>query len=167
MAEERLLAIKPHNTHSITCYSKRGFLKWAEVIPNLVTKVGAIWLLDNAFGPGFHKDWRAGLTESGSISSDDTMVTKGWIEFTKTTHANRPMLSFSATDPQTAAQTYVSAKAGFVVHKAGEITGSFMVDDPLIGGRNGLLYGVTLFDNAHPVVQGDSLYLIITLGSLV
>jgi hypothetical protein len=167
MAEERLLAVKPYNTHSITCYSKRGFLKWAEVIPNLVTKEGAIWLLDNAFGPGFQKDWKAGLTESGTISSDDTMVTKGWNEFTGTTHANRPALYFEATEPKTAAQTYVSAKAGFVVHKAGDITGSFMVDDPAIGGRAGLLYGVTLFDNTHNVVQGDSLYLIITLGSTV
>jgi hypothetical protein len=167
MAEERLLAVSPHNTHSIECYSKRGFLKWAEMIPNLVTKEGAIWLLDNAFGSGLHKDWRAGLTESGTISSGDTMITKGWNEFTKTTHAARPNLYFGATEPQTAAETYVSAKAGFVVHKAGEITGSFMVDDPLIGGRAGLLYGVTLFDNAHQVVQGDSLYLIITLGSTV
>jgi hypothetical protein len=167
MAEERLLAIKPYNTHSITCYSKRGFLKWGELVPNLVTAEGAIWLLDNAFGVGIQRDWRAGLTGSGTISSGDTMITKGWNEFTGTTHANRPSLYFSATSPKTAAETYVSDKAGFVVHKAGEITGSFMVDDPLIGGRIGLLYGVTLFDNAHPVVQGDSLYLIITLGSTV
>ena len=167
MEQERILAVRPHNTHSIECYSKRGFLKWGEVIPNLVTKGGAIWLLDNAFGAGMHRDWRAGLVESGDISSDDTMVTKGWIEFTKTTHAARPNLYFGATEPQTAAETYVSAKAGFVVHKEGTITGSFMVDDPLMGGRAGLLYGVTLFDNPHQVVQGDSLYLIITLGSTV
>jgi hypothetical protein len=167
MAEERLLAVKPYNTHSITCYSKRGFLKWGEVIPNLVTEEGAVWLLDNAFGGAFHKDWKAGLTETGTISSGDTMISKGWTEFTKTTHAARPNLYFSATEPQTAAETFVSAKAGFVIHKAGDITGSFMVDDPLIGGRTGLLYGVTLFDNPHPVVQGDSLYLIITLGSQV
>jgi hypothetical protein len=167
MAEERLLAIEPYNTHSIECYSKRGFLKWAEMIPNLVTEEGAIWLLDNAFGPGLHREWNAGLVESGPISTKDTMISHGWIEFTKTTHANRPKLEFTATDPQTAKETYVSAKAGFVVHKAGNITGSFMVDSPLIGGHMGTLYGVTNFANPHSVVQGDSLYLIITLGSKV
>jgi hypothetical protein len=167
MAEEKLLAIEHHNTHSITCYSKRGFLKWGEVIPNLVTEEGAIWLLDNAFGAGFHKDWRAGLVDSGAITTKDTMINKDWIEFTKTTHAARPNLYFSDSDPKTAQDTYTSAKAGFVVHKAGTISGSFMVDDPLIGGKAGLLYGVTLFDNVHQVVQGDALYLIINLGSRV
>jgi hypothetical protein len=167
MAEKRLLAIKPHNTHSITCYSKRGFLKWGEVVPNLVTKEGAIWLLGNAFGSDIQRDWKAGLVQSGDISSDDTMISHKWSEFVKTTHAARPNLYFEATDPQTSAETYVSAKAGFVVHKAGDISGSFMVDDPLMGGHSGLLYGVTLFDNSHPVVQGDSLYIVITLGSTV
>ena len=165
MEQERLLAIEPHNTHSIECYSKRGFLKWGEVIPNLVTKEGAIWLLSNAFGAGMQRDWRAGLVESGAISSDDTMISHKWSEFVKTTHAARPNLYFGATEPQTAAETYVSAKAGFVVHQAGDITGSFMVDNSLMGGHMGLLYGVTNFDNPHQVVAGDSLYLIITLGS--
>ena len=167
MAEERLLAIKPYNTHSIECYSKRGFLKWAEMMPNLVTENGAMWLLDNAFGSGLHKEWRAGLVESGTISSEDTMTESEWNEFTKTTHAARPLLDFTVHNPKTATETYVSGKAGFVVLRAGTVTGSFMVDDPMMGGRMGLLYGVTLFDNEHPVVQGDSLYIVITLGSTV
>jgi hypothetical protein len=135
------------------------------MVPNLVTNEGAMWLLNNAFGSATQKDWRAGLLESGHISHEDTMITHGWNEFVKTTHAARPNLYFTATDPQTALETYVSAKAGFIVHKAGDISGSFMVDDPLMGGRSGMLYGVTQFNNSHAVVQGDSLYLIITLGT--
>ena len=167
MEQERLLAIEPHNTHSITCYSKRGFLKWGEVIPNLVTEEGAIWLLNSAFGSGLHKEWNAGLSQSGPISAKDTMIKHDWVEFTKTTHAKRPKLVFTATDPQTAAEAYVSAKAGFLVLKEGTIMGSFMVDNDSMGGNTGMLYGITNFANPHPVVAGDSLYLIITLGSKV
>jgi hypothetical protein len=95
------------------------------------------------------------------------MISHGWNEFTKTTHANRPKLVFTATDPQTAEETYVSAKAGFVVFKEGTISGSFMVDNALIGGHMGMLYGVTNFANPHQVVDGDSLYLVIKLGSRI
>ena len=165
MAQEAILELEPYNTHTIECYSEGGFFKWSEMVPNLVTDEGAIWILDNAFGSGMQRDWRAGLVESGTISHEDTMIKHSWSEFVKTTHAARPNLYFGATEPQTAAKTYVSAKAGFVVHQAGDITGSFMVDNSLMGGHMGMLYGITLFDNSHAVVQGDSLYLVITLGS--
>jgi hypothetical protein len=165
MEEDTILGLKPHNTHSVECYSKDGVLKWSEEIPNLVTEEGAVWLLDNAFGPGLHREWRAGLVESGTISTQDTMVTHNWVEFTKTTHASRPSLSFNESDPKTAHKTYTSEKAGFIMHKEGHITGTFMVDDPLMGGRMGLLYGVTHFTDIQTVVPGDSIYLIINLGS--
>ena len=169
MVEERLSeSVKPSNHHMIEAYSKRGFLKWAETIPNLVTKEGAIWLLDQSFGIPLPQAWHCGLTRSGGISSNDTMSSHGWVEFVGTTHERRPLLEFKPHDPKTAPQTYTTTKsAQFVIHEAGPIDGSFMVSDDEIGGNKGLLYGITKFNNTHNVVQGDSVYITIILGSQV
>ena len=160
--------IKPNNLHIVDCYSSKGFLKWTEAIPNMVTEEGAIWLLDTAFGPGEQQDWFCGLVESGQIANDDTMFHHNWVEFTGTTHQYRPGLTFTDHNPKTAATTYSTEKsAQFVIHEAGKVTGSFMTTDDSIGGSIGLLYGVTLFQEIHKVVQGDSIYITIILGSKV
>jgi len=169
MEDQRLSeSVTPSNHHIVDCYSKRGFLKWTEMLPNLVTESGAIWLLDAAFGEGEQKDWFCGLTQAGAISAQDTMKINEWEEYTGTTHQWRPPLNFIPHSPKRAAQTYTSDKsAQFVIHEAGTITGSFMVDDDTIGGDNGLLYGITLFNNSHSVVQGDSIYITVILGSKI
>ena len=169
MEDQRLSeSVTPSNHHIVDCYSNRGFLKWTEMLPNLVTEEGAIWLLDAAFGDGEQKDWFCGLTQSGTISPLDTMASHSWEEYIGTTHQWRPPLNFIPHDPKTAAQTYTSAKSSqFVIHEAGMITGSFMVSENTIGWNQGLLYGITLFNNAHSVVQGDSIYITVILGSKI
>ena len=139
--------IRLSNTHLVQCFDSDGQLKWSEKVPNLVTDVGAIWLLDSGFGTPVGHDWFCGLTQSGTISSNDTMGSRNWEEFTGTTHNNRPLLEFSEHEPKTREETYESSKAQFVVHQAGTISGTFMTTDTVIGGTLGLLYGVTLFPN--------------------
>ena len=169
MEEQRLpQQIEPSNHHIVNCYSNRGFLKWTEMLPNLVTEEGAIWLLDTAFGVGEQKDWFCGLTQAGVISAQDTMKINEWEEYTGTTHQWRPPLNFVPHATHSAAQTYTSDKsAQFIIHEAGTITGSFMVDNNTIGGNSGLLYGITLFNQSHKVIQGDSLHITVILGSKV
>ncbi len=157
--------IRLSNTHLVQCFDSNGQLKWSEKVPNLVTDEGAIWLLDSGFGTPVGQDWFCGLTQSGAISANDTMNSQNWVEFTGTTHNNRPLLEFSEHEPKTRAETYESEKAQFVVHQAGTISGTFMTTDTVIGGTLGLLYGVTLFPSPQPVVQGDAVYVVIILGS--
>jgi hypothetical protein len=151
-----------HGVYTAKCFGADGNLKWEETFDNIITDVGANFLLTQAFGTAINSTYFLGLTAATpTCVVGSTMVTKaGWTEATgwSTPAANaRQPVTWGAASARARAITAVSFTASgavtvggcFIVTSAGAVATN--------GDTNGTLYSVGAFSSNKSLVLNDTL----------
>lgn len=137
------------------CYDAKGNLKWEDTFDNLVTDVGARFLLDTAFGGSANSTYFLGLTAATPTPNNaDTMASHGgWTEATgwSAPASNaRPAITWSAAASRAKA---ISAAASFTASGALTAGGCFIVTGSgavtTNGSTAGTLYSVGAFSGGN------------------
>ena len=140
------------------CFDADGNLKWEDTFDNLVTDVGARFLLDTAFGGSANSTYFLGLTTGAPTPAvGDTMGTHGgWAEATgwSTPASNaRATITWSAAATRTKA---ISSAASFTASGAVTAGGCFIVTGSgavaTNGSTAGTLYSVGAFSGGNKVL---------------
>ena len=144
------------NEYRLTCTTPQGFVRWHEVIFNLVVDEGLNDALDKHLkGVGYTASWFVGLTSgSPTIDPTDTMTAHpGWTEITDYDEATRPALVLGAVANQSVDS--IASPALFTMNANVTAGGAFIVFDNAKAGTDGPLYGVAPFSADRLVVAGD------------
>lgn len=140
------------------CRDANGVLRWAEAVPNLVTREGCTGLIDAWLnGSGYTAAWYLLLTSSGTPADTDTLASHtGWTELAPYS-GNRPAITWGTTvgGSNTAATITFAITATAIVGGAGCCT--------VASGTGGLLYNVAQFSVPRAVVSGETLSVTPTL----
>jgi hypothetical protein len=147
-----------HGWYDVKCYDEQGNLKWQDKAPNVVTTVGANFLLDTFFGGvAIPSTLWMGLVLSSSpvFSTADTMASHaGWAESTLYT-APRGLPTWNAA----AAKSKAANAVTFSILSSGVVSGAFLVStssNP--GSTTGNLYSAGAFTGGNKITSsGDSL----------
>jgi hypothetical protein len=148
---------KVHGVYTVECHDKNGNLKWKETFDNLVTDVGARFLLDTAFGGSANSTYFLGLTTgTPTVNNADTMTSKGWTEATgwSTPSSNaRATITWSAASGRAKA---IASAASFTASGALTVGGCFIVTGSgavaTNGSTAGTLYSVGAFSGGNKVL---------------
>jgi hypothetical protein len=143
--------------YTAKCYDDKGNLKWEDTFDNLVTDIGARFLLDTAFGGTANSTYFLGLTTgTPTVNNADTMASKGWTEATgwSTPASNaRVAVTWSAAASRSKA---ISAAASFTASGALTAGGCFIVTGSgavaTNGSTAGTLYSVGAFSGGNKVL---------------
>ena len=144
-----------HGKYIAKCYDAKGNLKWEDEFDNLVTDVGARFLLDTAFGGSANSIYFLGLTAATPTPANaDTMVSHGgWTEATgwSTPASNaRATITWSAAASRAKA---ISSAASFTASGALTVGGCFIVTGSgavaTNGNTGGTLYSVGAFSGGN------------------
>ena len=169
-----------HGRYDVRCYGKCGkmTLKWADGIDNVVTDVGANYLLDHGFGGAQNTTYYLGLISSVGYTGipvvGDTMSSHAsgghvWVEagngsnyplWSTPTSDARATIAWSAAASRSKA---ISSAASFVIAgTGGTVKGCFIVTGTgavaTNNDTNGTLYSAGVFTGGDKVVSvGDTL----------
>lgn len=152
-----------HGVYITKCFDKDGNIKWEDKFDNLVTDVGARFLLDTVFGGSANSTYFLGLTTGNpTVNNADTMASKAWTEATgwssPATNA-RAAVTWSAAASRSKA---IASAASFTASGALTVGGCFIVTGPgavaTNGSTAGTLYSVGAFSGGNKVLaSGDTL----------
>lgn len=150
------------STYDVACYRDNKIV-WTESSPNLVVNEGLAYVMGTSFGDVDQIEWRCGLVLQGTPTPEDTMQSHPyWTEFTGTYIAVRPPCEFVIDSDPT---KYISSSSQFMIQVSSQIAGAFMTSEPDSTSTNGTLYGVSNFEQVRQVVNGDALFVTITVGA--
>jgi hypothetical protein len=146
-----------HGVYKAQCFNEKGELKWEEDFDNLVTDVGARFLLDTTFGGSANSTYFLGLTTgTPTVNNADTMASKAWTEATgwSTPASNaRATITWSAASARTKA---IASAASFTASGALTVGGCFIVTGSgavaTNGNTSGTLYSVGAFSGGNKVL---------------
>jgi hypothetical protein len=152
-----------HGVYDFKCYDAEGNLKWEESIDNLVTDVGARFLLDTTFGGAANSTYFLGLMTATNVPANaDTMLSHvGWTEATgwsvPATNARAP-ITWNAAATRSKA---ITAAASFTASGATTIGGAFIVTGSGAVATNastaGTLYSAAAFGANKSLALNDIL----------
>jgi hypothetical protein len=152
-----------HGTYEVKCMDKDGNVKWVEKFDNLVTDIGARFLLDTAFGGTANSTYFLGLTTgTPTVNNADTMASKAWTEATGwSTPASNARVAVTWNAASARAKAIASA-ASFTASGALTVGGCFIVTGAgavaTNGSTAGTLYSVGAFSGGNKVLAlNDSL----------
>lgn len=125
---------------------------------NLVTDVGARWLINHAFtAPAASLTWAVGLKGTGTPNNADTMsVHATWTEVTDYTQTTRPALVIPAPTSGRSG-TNSASKATIIANAAVSVYGFFVCTSNVKGGTAGTLYSVVDYASAQALTSGQVL----------
>jgi hypothetical protein len=161
-----------HGKFIAKCYDKNGNLKWEDTINNVVTDVGANFLLDGAFGAAQNTKFYLGLISSvgytGIPIAADTMASHATTDHVWVEAGNGSNYPTWSTPASNARQTIVWAAANarakalnaalsFVMDHDGTVEGCFVVTGSAAVTTNantsGTLYSAGVFSGGAKVLQ--------------
>lgn len=169
---EDTCVVRAIGIYTLSCIDNLGNTKWEDTIDNVVTDVGANFMLDTFLGGSQNTTYFLGLISSvgwSSVAASDTMAAhSGWNEAGDAT--NLPQWSTPASNAR-AAVTWssassrskaLSATANFTISAAGTVQGCFIVTGSGAVATHdstaGILYSAGAFSGgAKAVGVGDTL----------
>jgi hypothetical protein len=150
-----------HGVYTAQCYNKEGELIWEDTFENLVTDIGARFLLDGAFGAAQNSTFFLGLTTgSPTPANGDTMATHGgWTEATGwSTPASSARATITWSSASSRAKAIASA-ASFTASGALTVGGCFIVTGSGAVATNantsGTLYSVGAFSGGNKTLAAS------------
>lgn len=152
-----------HGSYEVKCLDEHGNEKWTDKFDNLVTDIGARFLLDTTFGGSENSTYFLGLTTGNpTVANANTMASKAWTEATgwSTPVSNaRVAVTWSAASGRTKS---ITSAASFTASGALTVGGCFIVTGSgavaTNGSTAGTLYSVGAFSGGNKVLAlGDSL----------
>jgi hypothetical protein len=161
------LDVRPETHYEIECW-RDGTLLWVERFHNLVTSWGRDLLLDALFVSGHALPvWYVGLVKADGFtaySATDTSASHaGWVESPDYGQPTRPVCTFGT--PAGGSVSNALAKAVFTMNAITQIRGAFLIDNSVIEGVTGVLYGVGDFSVVRNVIMGDTINVTVTLSA--
>ena len=152
-----------NGVYDFKCFDSEGNLKWEEKVDNLITDVGARFLLDTTFGGSANSTYFLGLMTATNVPANgDTMVSHaGWTEATgwSVPASNaRATITWSAATSRSKA---ITAPASFTASGAVTLGGAFIVTGTGALATNastaGTLYSAAAFGANKSLVLNDIL----------